>query len=207
MTLLDQIVSVLAPFNCLSCGQENWLLCPTCRLKLAPVPAAWAGNLVDNIYATTLYTGLAKELIRITKFERAQAGLVEVADLMATQAQSLNLGPNTILVPVTTTPLRRRQRGYDQAVLLTKHLARQLGRTHQNVLIRLKPVRQLGASRTLRLQQLTGAYMVSRPEIVANQHILLVDDVVTTGATLESAASALLVAGAESVNALVFAKA
>jgi predicted amidophosphoribosyltransferase len=76
----------------------------------------------------------------------------------------------------------------------------------QVLLKRLGSARQVGANREVRLTQLQGAFYVSRPERVHGKDILLVDDIVTTGGSIEQAAQALRQAGARSVAAAIFAK-
>ncbi len=159
---------------------------------------------VRRVAVHSSYTGLAKELVRLTKFDRAQAGCSLLARAIS---RSTVLPKGYILVPVTTASYRRRQRGYDQAVLIAKYLSRMSGNASLNVLVRVKNVRQLGSSRTKRIQQLDQAYRLTSPELIKGQRIILIDDVVTTGATLASAASTLLEAGALSVDAAVFAQA
>ena len=68
-------------------------------------------------------------------------------------------------------------------------------------------MRQVGANRRERLRQLHSAFRVVRPDVVRGRHIVLVDDVLTTGATLETAARVLLNAGAARVSAVVLAQA
>lgn len=74
-------------------------------------------------------------------------------------------------------------------------------------LVRLGQQQQHTATRAQRLTQLAKAYTVPRPELVVGKYVVLVDDVITTGATLEAAARALKAAGAKRVSAVVFAQA
>ena len=97
-------------------------------------------------------------------------------------------------------------RGYDHAALLARELARHTELTTMPVLRRVGQTRQVGATRSQRLKQLEGAFYVRRPEEIQGKKILLVDDLVTTGATLEAAARCLRLAGARTVSAVVFAQ-
>jgi ComF family protein len=151
----------------------------------------------------TNYEALAKELVWRLKFSGAQAAASEIAGHLAT----IYVGDaNVLVVPVPTSSQRVRQRGYDQANLLAKELSQRLGRRYLPCLTRVGQKHQVGASRSQRLAQLSGAFRVNAT-IVDGAHILLVDDVLTTGATLQAAARVLKAAGAKRVEAIVFAQA
>jgi ComF family protein len=108
-------------------------------------------------------------------------------------------------VPTATSHVR--ERGYDQARLLAREISRQGRYTYLDCLSRVGQTRQVGASRERRQRQLRGVFRASVPDRVQNRLILLVDDVATTGSTLEIAAYALKSAGVRNIEALVFARA
>jgi ComF family protein len=113
---------------------------------------------------------------------------------------------NPLLVPVPTASSHVRRRGYDQAKLITRLVAAQTGLHYTDCLIRTGQSRQVGASRRQRLEQLQHAYRTTEHKLIKAAHIILIDDVVTTGATLEAAAGALRRAGASRIDAVVFAQ-
>lgn len=222
MTILDRLVSLYAPFACLGCGQEeNLLLCGSCVETIATVPsrcyrchktthsyevctACRSKTPLRRVAAWAHYQDYPKALIQIAKYERASAGLREAADLMATLLPQF--GSGVLVVPVPTASSRVRQRGYDQATVLAKRLAKKHGLHYARLLARLGQAHQVGASRAERLAHLKEAFRAVRIDRIKDAHILLIDDVCTTGATLESAALALRRAGAKRVDALVFAQ-
>lgn len=223
MLLFEKLIGLYAPHICLGCGAEdNQLLCGSCRTTMPRVPSrCYRCRAVTRDYAVCVscrrhtplrhvavamhYDDLAKELLRQAKYERARSGILEVAELMAPLLQSLP--DDAVLVPVPTATSRARQRGYDQAVVLASALGTLAGAGRSDVLARLGQAHQVGAGRKERLEHLQGAFRVPRPTDVASKHIILVDDVLTTGATLETAARTLKKVGARKVDAIVFCQA
>ncbi|QQS18974.1 ComF family protein [Candidatus Saccharibacteria bacterium] len=151
------------------------------------------------------YDDLAKELLHHAKYERARSGIVEISELMAPLLQSLPA--DSLFVPVPTATSRVRQRGYDQAAVLAKELSAVSGLAKCDALARLGQAHQVGAGRKERLEHLKGAFRVLKPKDITGRHIILVDDVLTTGATLETAARLLKKSGAHRVDAIVFCQA
>jgi ComF family protein len=118
-----------------------------------------------------------------------------------------SIGQDVLIVPVPTARRRVRSRGYDQAVVIARALAKRKGCRYAPLLLRYGSQEQKQADRFQRRQQLRGAYAVREPASAVGARILLIDDVVTTGATLEEAATLLKAAGARVVGGLVFARA
>jgi len=133
----------------------------------------------------------------------------EAADIIANELMNTlpALPPETILIHVPTITSHVRQRGFDH----TKRIARELsvlgGLEHQNVLGRLGQHRQVGASRQHRLNKVKDSFWVRRSYLVEGKQVLLIDDVFTTGATVDAAARVLKQAGATRIDAVVFARA
>jgi ComF family protein len=151
-----------------------------------------------------VYSGTAKELVWKLKFAGAQAAVEQMAAQMLPR---LRAASGTIVVPVPTATSRVRRRGYDQARLLARQLSRESQLRYVACLSRITQAQQVGASREQRLKQLSTAFYAQKPHLIQGKHIILVDDVVTTGATLEAATTALRAAGAGRIDALVFAQA
>ena len=113
-----------------------------------------------------------------------------------------------LFVPIPLHPARVRERGYNQSALLAQALGRRLGiPTAKDAVRRVRNTKsQVGLSRSERLQNMSGAF-VSLRNLAGAPHIVLIDDVCTTGATLEACAEVLIGAGAGSVRALTLARA
>jgi len=154
---------------------------------------------VDELRACWVHEGEGAELVRALKYGRVTALVTAIADAMAQIAPSASAVSIVTWVPCT--PRRRRKRGFDPAELLARALARRLRRKARACLRRLDDRPQTSRSREGRLvgPQLRGRSM--RRGMAT--HVLLVDDVCTTGSTLKVAASALRACGAQSVSAVV----
>lgn len=117
------------------------------------------------------------------------------------------LHPVECTVPIPLSAQRLRERGYNQALLLARALA--APQIQPALLERVRHTQpQAGQHRAERLRNLRGAFSVppQRQSAIVGRHLLLVDDVITTGATVQAAAHALLQAGAASVRALALAR-
>lgn len=111
------------------------------------------------------------------------------------------------VVPVPLHPLRRREREFNQAEVLSRELARKNNLAFCEALERLRyTVTQTHFDRRRRMQNLRGAFGLRRNASVQGKDLLLVDDVLTTGSTLDECARVLLTAGARSVRALTVAR-
>jgi ComF family protein len=156
--------------------------------------------------AALAYGGPARRVVLALKHGRQ----LHLARLMA-QAMRRAAGPlppDALIVPVPSHRWRLWRRGFNQAALLARQLARQ-GRHDLAVdaLERVKPTPLTrGLTRKQRQQNVQGAFRVARPELVKGRAIVLVDDVMTTGATVSACAAKLKRAGARHVEVLTFAK-
>lgn len=200
-TLLGSLLPPLCPV-CRRGGAEGaGSLCTTCAAGLerqAPVrPLPPPG--VDALWSAAPHEGTARGLVIALKFRRLLPAAGIAAEAIAGRMPA-DMLEGSVLVPVPAAPMRMRMRGFDPAAELTRGLARRTRAELAAVLRRRGGGRQRGRSRRERLLRapVVDAVRASPPRAV------LVDDVVTTGATLSSCAAALRGAGAREVLAVTF---
>jgi len=174
-------------------------LCETCAAE----PPAW-----DRAVAALRYEGLARRLVlRFKHGDRTEAAAL-MANWMAVAARSI-AGPETLVLPVPLHRWRLLARGYNQAALLARPMARRLGAEFAPKLLRRTRATpsQQGLDAAARHSNIRPeAFVVARPERLAGRAVLLVDDVLTTGATLNACSMVLRAAGAAQVDVAVLAR-
>lgn len=231
--LADRLLHVLLPAACLECGRglpargATLGLCAPCRGALTPVPAsacavcarplaAWAlpedyrcgacrqdPPAFDRLLSLWSYRPPLDAVVRGLKFGRLDYLGNHLAAALAAGLDG-RLGGYDRVVPVPLHWRRHLTRGYNQAERIARPLAGLLGIPYAAALSRRRatpPQSLLG--REERLANLRRAFRVPRPDRVRGLRLLLVDDVATTGATLDAAAAALRKAGAAAVTAVV----
>ncbi len=193
---------------------DEKLICNTCwqSLRRAAPDAQAAGNDfdLDGVYSLWEFGDGVQRIIHEIKFNRKKSLADKVGfELASLVAENQALREVDVIIPLPLHHTRRRIRGYNQSHLLSIPISARAGFPIVEAAVRrvksTKPQARLSARK--RLDNVKGAFMVTDPERVAGKRVLLVDDVVTTGATLNACALALQAAGAGRVVALTVAKA
>jgi ComF family protein len=210
--------SVLAGPACARCGDlldqfalrpGTQPLCRACRL--APPPFVRA-------VAFGLYDGRMKAAIHALKYDRLQSAARELGNRLANAIGQIepDAPSEMLVVPVPLHRSRHSQRGFNQARVLASHALKSLARSHpawrltlaDRALVRQRAtVSQAGLSPRQRRLNLRGAFVVTDPVAVNGKDVLMIDDILTTGATARAVSSALLNAGAASVWVATLARA
>ncbi len=205
MSLLHAVAAGIVPPLCAACGRNcrpEATICTRCSRRLAAAaPLTGQGPPgIDRAWSSASHEGVARDLVTALKFRR----LLPVAGLMADRIHWLapaNLLSGAI-VPVPAAPLRALARGFDPAGEIAAALAERLDLPISNCLARRGGRRQVGKRRAQRIGHPPHIHARSEPP----RSVLLVDDVLTTGATLSACARALREAGAVRVVAITFAR-
>jgi ComF family protein len=160
----------------------------------------------DQALAAGLFEGQLREAIHLYKYRPARSLGGPLAEWMARQVRMVHV--LDIVMPVPLHRKRLRQRGFNQAVLLAHGVSVRFGiPLALDNLVRIRSTRpQVELSGIERTRNVAGAFSVLRPAKVDGRRVLLIDDVFTTGATMNECALTLKKAGARSVTALTLAR-
>lgn len=234
---LQTIVSAVYPSVCLGCGEmvdsdfglcgscwrDTWFIggcvCDGCGVPLLgedeaetfcdsclTAPRPWR-----KARAAILYRGMGRKLVLGLKHGDRQDVVRPAANWLRVAARDLLIDPNCLIAPIPLHWLRRLKRRYNQSALLAQALAQQTGYGWcPDLLLRPRMTPSLeGKSREERFDTLKGSITINprRRRQMIGRSVLLIDDVMTSGATFSAASRACLDAGAEHVNVLALARA
>ncbi|HEX4906308.1 MAG TPA: hypothetical protein VFU93_12710 [Acidimicrobiales bacterium] len=188
---------MLLPVTCAGCGTRGAPVCATCAAAMRPAPALPPPPAVDTCTAVLAYDGPARDVVARLKYRNHRSAL---AGLAAAMAASVTAVPDVVTWAPTTAP-RRRGRGFDHAELLARAVARHLRRPCRPLLDRRPGPPQTGRPLA---ERLGGPRLAPRATVAGR--VLVVDDVVTSGATATAAALALRSAGASAVDVVAAAR-
>ena len=220
-TVLGSLAELVAPTRCAACRRPGDPICATCARLLEPPSGprcARCGQLtaIDvercpecpgaRLHCTHAfgYRGPIPEIVNAFK-DRNRTDLARpLAALVADQVPPPVAG--TVLVPVPLSTRRHRERGYNQAEILARALGTRWGMEARNLLERTHDgPHQRGAGRDARAAQVRGAFALRRG-VVGIEHVVLIDDVHTTGATLAACARAFRSSGVNVITAIAVAR-
>ncbi|MCB0961950.1 MAG: ComF family protein [Acidimicrobiales bacterium] len=182
---------MLLATTCPACSQPGPAPCRACVADMAPAGPVPCPSGMDACWALLAYEGPAREVVAQLKYRNARSVARWLGRGMAARVSV----PVDLVTWAPTTDLRRRSRGFDHAEVLARHVAHELGRPCRPTLARLPGPPQTGRARR---ERAVGPRFVGRGT-VTGLRLLVVDDVVTTGATLAAAAATLRHAGASEV--------
>jgi len=212
------VIDLLLPPACAGCGRFGYLVCETCTAGFrrassrqdrfaAADPGMVVGDALELAIAAFQHEGSLRRTLQRLKYGGSARIALPLARAAAPALEALTAVAGPLpLVPVPVHVARQHQRGYNQAALLAHALGAAAGLPVLDVLERRRAtVRQHGLGKAGRLHNLRGAFVL-RGRVRAPPSLILVDDILTTSATLEACAQVLRAAGAASVYGFAIAR-
>lgn len=217
------------PSFCVNCGSETELitdylcrkcellikinkseLCPGCgklSSKSSYCNKCRRGQEIRGVYYASRFKSPVNELIHWYKYEQIKSIGDYLADLMIISIENKQLPDNAVLTYVPLHYKKLLKRGFNQSKDLAESLSKRLDIEHADALRRVRATKsQMKLKRGERLNNLSGAFKIKNSQLIRGKNILLVDDVMTTGNTLNECAKILKFAGAKNVYGLVVAR-
>lgn len=212
--LWEHILDVLFPTRCVICrsilspGKPR--ICMKCqeKLPLTQNGGQQKGNYFSKCISAVYYENDVRQSILRYKFSGVSAYAHAFGELTASCIYENMDEEYDFISWVPLAPDRKRKRGYDQTYLLAAQTAKMLCRPLEKTLRKkrgIKPQSKTGSPERRRAN-ISGAYRVTEPALIAGKRILLIDDIVTSGSTLSECAKTLLMAGAEEVLCATLAR-
>lgn len=217
--MIDSLLQFIAPHSCCGCGYLGALLCEECKNDIVSEPFSQClvclrptsganlcmrcrqDTLYENAWCIGVRDGALKGLLDRYKFDSARRAGREIGSLLASRLPLLP--QHLVIVPVPTSAGHRRARGFDHTALFSKHLASLTGLSYQEVLATDRTDTQHFKSRS---QRHVAAQTGLRIKRSVPEHIMLIDDIYTTGSTLRACTRLLRQNGAVSVSVAVVAR-
>lgn len=216
MKFLTNILNIIFPINCIGCGNTGLDLCQRC-LSVCPEPeresAEWIFPMYDYRYS------IIKKSIWLLKYKNRKRFAKIFAEVMygrileeLSDLARFNNFIQPILIPIPLTKKRMRERGFNQSMLICEELIKLDKQAHhffleKNVLIKIKngTHQALAENKHKRLEYILNSFSIINSDKIKNRNIILIDDVITTGATLNEARKILRKYGAKKIVAFTIA--
>ncbi len=225
ITTIFRPLDLIAPFSCRSCGALGEIICGRCKkynITAIPKICPRCENNRDNckcevpVYVVSKREGILADLTEDYKYKSIRAAAEVLAEFLdegirvgeqyySSREKFEAMGNGVIVVPLPTISKHIRERGFDHTLLIAKKLAkRRKGWKVQNLLARAEQNTQVGADGEKRRRQAKSAYKLKKTATIDQRKTyLLLDDVWTTGASMEAAIAKLKAAGADKLAAAV----
>jgi ComF family protein len=206
---LDALLVLAFSPQCACCGEplrqpSRGAVCDACWRSIPAAVPFWRSEYLDAAQAAGVYDDALRAIVQALKYDARRSLAVRLGSMMRERCAEVLRGAD-LAVPVPLHRARRRERGFNQAADLAAHL----GIRAETALRRTRPTRtQTGLGSEERRENVRGAFeLARRATAIGGGVIVLVDDVCTTGATLEACARVLRTHGAREVRAVTAARA
>ncbi len=210
----EQLLNLIYPQVCGICGKgKNTYLCKKCENKLKTIAIFGKDEYLDkyfeNHYYIFKYDNLIRNLIIDYKFnEKPYLYRSFLEFLNKYQKKYVQFEIYDIIIPVPISKKRKKERGYNQSLLIAKEMARKQNiKLKENVIEKIKNNNpQSKLNKEERTENVKNVYTVANEKEIIDKNILLIDDIFTTGATLNECSKMLKLAGAKNIDVLTIAK-
>jgi ComF family protein len=218
-TMIEALLLKVAPHLCFGCGKTGTTLCHNCKYNITSelfLGCVLCGDIspegicaqhdtpICKVWVVSKRLTVLKRVVDAYKFENVKAASRVLVDLMDTRLPLLPVG--TVIVPIPTASSHIRQRGYDHIHILARLLAQKREMPIAHLLQRSSGVTQHRLNKAQRQQEADGAfYILETATINPDTPLLIIDDIITTGSTISSAAKVLANAGAKTIFVVALA--
>lgn len=198
---VDKIEKIATP-TCPECGKISKMsqYCPSCKSRIKPY-----------LYSVSIACNYHSDVIKVIIHDLKYSGITALSqicgELIYQRIKDISSKRELVIVPVPLYKYRQNIRGFNQSEMIARYLSKRLNQTGGSALIKkVNTAAQARLSRQKRLSNLEGAFECVDKALVFGKDVLLVDDVMTTGATLNECAKTLKMAGAKKVYGAVIAR-
>ena len=202
MKIFNKILAVLFPQKCLGCKKENEILCPDCLGKINRPDTPY----LNGIHIAANYQDLVlKKALWMLKYRGVKQLAKPLAKLILERVWKKLETENWLIVPIPLSKNKLRRRGYNQAELIARELSANVRadilfkKFHTKSQVEVKDKEE-------RLANIVGSFEIKNHQTIMGKKIILIDDVLTTGATMSEAKKVLKKAGAKKVAGVVVAR-
>lgn len=201
--MLLNTLSIIAPYSCLVCDRrsQDGIICKHCLPPFLPIQGSRSIHLWE-------YEGKAAKIITQAKYKPSAALCVKLGQILGRALREHNFHNQfELAVPIPPSPAHLVSRGFSHTGLIASATAGilKLGVAHSALVYSGSSIPQVGLSNLARKENMKGAFR-AKLKLVRDRRILLIDDVITTGATIDTAKQALIEAGASAVAVATLAK-
>ncbi len=201
-TTYPSLADLLFPHSCRGCGLTGEALCECCKNNIVRNREDFKKS---NMYVVSRRDGILNQLVQDYKYHSIRALARPLAGLLD-QVLPKNLPKDSIVVPLPTATNHVRNRGFDHTYLLAKNLGKIRKFKVEKILLRNKNTVQVGSTKKERFTQATKAYILNpKIKIQKDATYILLDDVYTTGASINAAKNLLKSAGAKNIKIALLA--
>lgn len=213
MTFWQRMLDLVWPRTCEVCGRpvdrEGRYICSECLNRIPFIRPGDGVYEIEDAASAVRFECETRRMILDYKFNRHLWLKADFADWMeAAACARFDLAAVDVVLPMPTTAYNRLDHGYNQCDFLAEDLARRIDRRSSRRVLARKghPARQSGLDEEARRENVKGTFAVRRPELVRGRTVLLVDDIMTTGATLAECGRELKASGAARVWSVTLAR-